>query len=74
MGVVGLLADAVEEIDPVFPFLFRQLNLADEGMHMLDEGFGDFTDAGARRPGHGLEDGGCYVIFVVDDHRRSSSL
>ena len=68
MGVGGLLTDAVQEIDAIFPFLLGQLHLTHEGVHVLDEGLADFADARIGRAGHGLQDGGRDVIFVIDDH------
>lgn len=66
VGVVRGFADAIKEVDAVFPFLLCELDLTREGMQM-----GNQTGHDLSKPRiflrHGLQHGGRYVFSATEN-------
>ncbi len=66
MGVVGLLAYGIEDLQAFFIFGFGRANLPQKGMQVPDERSDDFLETRIRCRLHGRQDGRGDILFLAD--------
>ena len=66
MRIGGLLADGNDQACGLAQFILAQMNIADEAMHMGDEGGHDFAQSRILRLLHHREHGWGDIAFMLD--------